>query len=161
MEEDAGAAVAILDADKVFLSTGFAVLKAVMEAIADTQNRFISAEFMRIVKSPELMGHVDEVMPYLYAAAYLSFAGREIDEENTGNVLKTVGFTPNKKILQLLEGVNMRSHLIYVYTYYFLLAMGREGTAEEILKLVKALGIEAGEEDLNDTLLFLKAPRQR
>lgn len=39
-------------------------------------------------------------------------------------------------------------------------ALGREGTASEMMNLVKALGMEADEARANDVLFFLKAEKK-
>ncbi len=155
-----GSETEMLNADDEFLENEFAVLKAVMAAIASAQNSFMSAEFTRIVKDPAIKEHLDDVMPYLYAAAFLSFAGREIDENTMDTVLKTIGFAPDSRIIRKLSDAGVKSHLIYVYTYYFLLAFGKIADAENIMKMVNALGIHADEGRVNDVLTFIKAPKK-
>ena len=161
MAEPYDAYTETVDADKAVLETELAVLRALMSAIASTESSFISAEFRRIVQTPAIIEHANEMMPYLYAAAYISYAGREITEETVGAVLRAARFVPDRKLLRMLENANVKSHLMYIYSYYFLLALGRVGSTDEIMKLVSSLGMEADESRANDVLLFLKAPKER
>ncbi len=146
--------------DEVVLETELAVLKALMSAIASSERDFISAEFRRIVQTPGILERADEMMPYLYAAAYVSYAGREITEENVGTVLRAAGFIPDRSLMRLLENANVKSHLIYIYSYYFLVALGKIGSAEEMTTLAKALDVDADEGRANDVLLFLRSTKQ-
>ena len=161
MVEPFDAATETVNPDEAVLETELAVLKALMSAIAAAERDFISAEFRRIVKTPGILERADEMMPYLYAAAYVSYAGREITEENIGAVLRAAGFKPDVSLMRLLDNANVKSHLIYIYSYYFLVALGRMGSAEEMTKLAKALDMDADEGRANDVLLFMKAPKKQ
>lgn len=150
-----------VEVEEAVLETELAVLKALMGAIASTESSYMSAEFRRIVETKGIIEHAGEMMPYLYAAAFVSYAGREITEESVGAVLRATGFVPDRGLMRLLEASKAKSHLVYIYSYYFLLALGREGTAEEMLKLVRALGMNPDEGRINDVLLFIKAPKKQ
>ena len=160
MADDSDEYSDLINADEAVFETELAVLEALMGAIANTESRYMAAEFRRITKAKGIIEHASEMTPYLFAAAYVSYAGREIDSESVGAVLRAAGFVPDRILMQLLEAGNVKSHLIYVYSYYFLVALGKAGTAEEMMNLVKALGMEADESRANDVLLFLKTPKK-
>lgn len=149
-----------VEVEEAVLETELAVLKALMGAIASTEISYMSAEFRRIVETKGIIEHAGEMMPYLYAAAFVSYAGREITEESVGAVLRATGFVPDRSLMRLFEASKAKSHLVYIYSYYFLLALGREGTAGGMMSLVKALGMDADEARANDVLLFLKAEKK-
>ena len=63
------------------------------------------------------------------------------------------------EVMRLLFKANVRSHLVYIYAYYFLLSLGKIGSEAEIVALVSSLGIEADGSRIKDVLAFLKAPQ--
>lgn len=96
------------------------------------------------------------IMPYIYAAGFLSFAGREINEENLTNTISSLGMTPSKRIIGLFLESRVRSHLVYVYSFYFLLANGERATKERMVRVAESLGIKADHVAIDQVIDFLK-----
>jgi len=137
-------------------------MRAILDELTGSEKSLVESEFKRIISSPSVKGSVKVVVPYLYAAAFLSFSGREINEENLSKVMKVADITPSERIIGLLLSSNLRSHLPYLYAYYFLLALGKHGSASEIVNMVDSLGIQADKTRINEVFAFLASKeRQR
>jgi ribosomal protein L12E/L44/L45/RPP1/RPP2 len=51
-----------------------------------------------------------------------------------------------------------KSHLLYIYAYYFIVAFGRKNvTKEDMLEVVRSLGTDTDEETAKEALAFIKA----
>ncbi len=148
-----------VDSD-AYADVSFSTLKAIIDSLSDSTKGFLEAELRRLFDNENVKMHMKEVMPYIYAAGFLSFSGREINQENISKTLKSVGIDANPEITKLLFKANVKSHLVYIYAYYFLLSLGKPGSEAEILSLVNSLGLETDPTRIKDILAFLKSPQQ-
>ena len=135
----------------------YEAIEAILSDISATSYKLIMHSLSTVVKNRE----VDElikhgIMPYIYAAGFLSFAGEEINWENLARVVKTLGLVPNERIIMLFLRSGVRSHLIYLYSFYFLLANGEKPTRERIRYVVEAMGQKVDHSALEDVLDFLR-----
>lgn len=142
-----------------FMELKYSALKAIVSATADSSARWTYKEFARIMADSNVQEHLDNIMPYMYASALLSFSGREINDDNISKLFNALGFSVNHEMTQMLTGkVNIKSHLLYIYVYYFLVALGKENTAENMLKVTDALGAVSERSRVGDVLKFLVVP---
>ncbi len=141
--------------EDTYRAASIATLKAIINTLATSSAEFIVAELQRLLGEETVMKHLSAIMPYLYAAGFLSYAGREINAESVTKVLKGAGIEADPEIVDLLFKANVKSHLIYIYSYYFLVALGKLGTASEIADVVRSLGLEAEESRIGDVIAFL------
>jgi ribosomal protein L12E/L44/L45/RPP1/RPP2 len=144
-----------MEDDETYKYESIEALRAILNSLTDSTRDFAETEFNRIVESDGVKGRVRQVMPYIYAGAFLSFSGREINEKNLSKVLKVVGMTADKDMVKLLFSSKLRCHFPYIYAYYFLLAFGKIGTEKEILEVVNSLGLHTDKARLKDVLGFL------
>ncbi|MDE1854787.1 MAG: hypothetical protein KGH57_00490 [Candidatus Micrarchaeota archaeon] len=157
---DNGSALTASSVDETaYVDASFLAFKAILRSLSDSTQEFLAAEIMRIFQDENVKLHLKEAMPYIYAAGFLSFSGREINEDNMAKTLRSVGMVSDPEVMRLLFKANVRSHLVYIYAYYFLLSLGKIGSEAEIVALVSSLGIEADESRINDVLAFLKTPQ--
>lgn len=141
-----------------FMELKYSALKAIVAAIADSSARWTYKEFARIMADSNVQEHLDDIMPYMYASALLSFSGREINDENISRLFNAFGFTVNREITKTLtDKANMKSHLLCIYVYYFLVALGKENTPQNMLKAMDALGAVSEKSRVDDVLKFLVA----
>ncbi len=118
-----------------------AAIKAITKAISVSSSDYMIATLDRLAGDKEIKAHVkDGIMDYLYVAGFLSFAGKEITRPRMEKVLRAVGITPDDKLITLLLRKGIKSHLMYVYSYYFLVAIGAMPTPEKMMAVVGALG---------------------
>jgi ribosomal protein L12E/L44/L45/RPP1/RPP2 len=155
-----GAAFDRIDSD-TYADASISAFKAILGALSSSTERFLEAEVIRVLEKPKIRAHIREIMPCLYAAAFLSLSGREISEDSITKTLSIIKVEPNPEIVRLLFKANVRSHLVYLYAYYLLLAFGKLGSKKEIMALVKGIGIQADPSRLNDVLAFLEAPEKK
>ncbi len=137
----------------------YSTLKVIINAVAQTSAQIVANEFVRAMGSSKVKGRIDEsIMPYLYAAGFLSFAGREIDSDNVKRIVKSIGIEPDERYISALMSVKIESHLIYVYAFYYLIANGKQASEDNISKVVKSLGIEPNSERIRYVLKMSSVP---
>lgn len=146
--------------NETYAETCFSAVSAIIYALTDSTRDFAESEFKRIAEAKEVRNRIKDVMPYLYAGAFLSFSGREINEKNITKVLKVAGMPSNPKLIKLLFKTKIKSHFPYIYAYYFLLALGKSGSEAEILDMVDSLGLHMDKARIKDVLNFL-SPKKR
>ena len=101
----------------------YSALKAIIDEITNCSDSYMSMALGVLMQRPEIRKHIDGgVMPYLYAAGLLSFAGREITDESLSKLLKVIGVKPDRKLLDIIMESGVKSHLVYIYSFYFLLS---------------------------------------
>lgn len=147
--------------DDDYTETCFSAVSAIISALADSTRDFALSEFKRILDAKEVKGHIKDVMPYIYAGAFLSFSGREINETNIAKVMNAAGMQSDPKLSKLLFKTKIKSHFPYIYAYYFLLSLGKAGSEEEILSMVDSLGLRMDKARLKDVLDFLSPKRKQ
>jgi ribosomal protein L12E/L44/L45/RPP1/RPP2 len=124
-------------------SAKYAALRVVVDSLASASAEYISSALKRLLESDEIRAHVKEgIMPYLYAAGLLSFAAKEINEENLTTLIRIIGVEPNEYLIGVLLRTGIRSHLVYIYAFYYLSIGSRAVTAEKMEEVVEALGIQ-------------------
>ena len=130
---------------------------AIVDALLDTEKAFMRDRFKAMFSSPTIKGRVREALPCLYANALLSLSGKETTKETLEAVLSTVSIKIDPPLVASLCKEGIKSHLLYIYAYYFLLAFGKQGTTKEILNVVRSLGNDAEEQRAVEVLTFLKS----
>ena len=95
------------------------------------------------MESPEIKSNIGKgIVNYVLAAGLLSFAGREIDKKNLTAVVASMGITPDSKMADSLLLTGAKSHLVYLYAYYFLLAGKVPVSEEKMIDVIAALGLK-------------------
>ena len=143
--------------EQIASEAGYQAEVAIIRAIGSTVEGIMTYGLRRALQDKGLRGALRSgIMSYLFAAGFLSFAGREINRESITAVTKALGLTPNEELIEKVMGVGLRSHLIYVYIYYFLIAIGREPTEDALGAVVKSLGMEPDKIAILETFGFIK-----
>ena len=135
----------------------YEAIEAILRDICAASDRIIMHSLSGVLKDKE----VDElirhgIMPYIYAAGFLSFAGREINHASLASSIRAVGIVPDDRIIALLLGSGVRSHLVYLYSFYFLLANGTAPTEANIAAVVRSIGMAVDRVALDSVLDFLR-----
>jgi ribosomal protein L12E/L44/L45/RPP1/RPP2 len=132
-------------------------LKAVIGAISSSSEQLLMSGLDKALKNEDFIAHLnDGIVRYLYAAAFLSFAGKEITKENLTKVITSLEVEPNDKFMEIILATKFKSHLAYVYTYYFLLVNGMAVTEKKLIDTAKSLGIKANHETAAEVLKFVQ-----
>lgn len=129
------------EVEMIYKNVKFEALKVIVETTAATSSRLIISEFQQTIQNREIVSNISGLMPYLYAAGFLSFAAREINEQNMSDILTSIGIKPNPELIKVVLDIGIKSHLVYVYAFYFLLANGIDTSDDNILNVVKSLGL--------------------
>lgn len=138
----------------------YTALKAILKAVSSSSLQIVLDQFERAMENSEIRANFQNgIVPYLYVAAFLSFAGREIDSENMTSLLNAVGIAPDQKLIDIMIGSGVESHLIYVYAFYLLLATGRETSETNVMNIVRTLGLEPDAVRVSYVLNLVTAPK--
>ncbi len=131
-------------------------LIAILEAISATSTQIIVQGLSDTLDSKDVKGALNSgILPYLYAAGLLSYAGRDIDKKSVSKVVASLGLKPQNDLIDIVLRTGVKGHLIYVYAFYFLIATGRQTTKENIKKVVEALGVKPDSEDIDYVLKYV------
>lgn len=142
---------------RVYKDIKYEALKVIVETISATSSRLIINEFQKALSNKEMIANVkNNLMPYLYTAGLLSFAAREISEENMSSVLKSIGVEPDPDLVKVIIKAGVKSHLVYIYSFYFLVANGNEPSDANIQGVIRALGLTPDKKRVKETLNFLE-----
>ncbi|HVC58487.1 MAG TPA: hypothetical protein VND15_03370 [Candidatus Acidoferrales bacterium] len=144
--------------EEIASEAGYAALVAVITAVEDTSTNIMTYGLKRALQNKEIRSSLRSgIMPYLFAAGFLSFAGREMNKDSITAIAKALGLKPNDAMIEKVLKTGLRSHLIYVYAYYFLVAIGREPSDETISAVVESLGMKTDRTAILETYGFIKA----
>jgi ribosomal protein L12E/L44/L45/RPP1/RPP2 len=132
-------------------------LKAVIKAIFTTSEQLMISALEKALKNEDFASHLnDGIIRYLYAAALLSFAGKEIDRENLAAAIGSLGISPDYKFIDIVMAANLKGHLTYVYAYYYLLVNGVAVSEQKLIETVESLGIKADRHAAEEVLKFVQ-----
>ena len=146
--------------DDPSLFAAYEGIGAIVEQMGASSKKLIMLKLMELLSSKDVASTIKSgVMPYIYAAGLLSFAGREINRRNLTGVVKSIGLVPDMKFVGIVSKMEPSSHLIYVYAFYFLLANGIQPTARGIVKVVESLGTRGDEALAREIFDFVSAPQ--
>lgn len=133
------------------------VLRALVNSLATTSSVYIISTMNRLTQDKDVRAHMNEgMLNYLYAAALLSLAGREITKDNMAKILKVLGVESNTKFMDVLLKKGLKGHVVYIYAYYFILASGHEITIDKMMATVTALGVKPDRDIAKEMLEFCK-----
>jgi ribosomal protein L12E/L44/L45/RPP1/RPP2 len=152
-------AAAVLDdveAQKVLGRATYGSYRAIIKAVTNVSEKIIVKALKDTLANDLAKDRIKELIPYLYAATFLSFAGREINEETICSVMEPV-CKPNDERLRIVSQLGLRNHLIYVYSYYYLLANGRDASESAVRDVVKAVGVRFDKKAFDETLEYIDA----
>lgn len=139
----------------------YGAIEAILGDICVDSDKIIMHGLSNVLKDREVDDLIrNGIMPYIYAAGFLSFAGREINWENMSKAVSAVGVVPDEQRVNLFLRSGVRSHLIYLYSFYFLLANGENPTEERIAHVVGSMGIAVDHAALEEVLDFLRRDRK-
>ena len=135
----------------------YEALEAILKDISLTSSKMIMHSLSGVLRDRAVVDLLKHgVMSYIYAAGFLSFAGREINEESLSNAVHSLGMVPNKKVIRLFLESRVKSHLVYIYSFYFLLANGERATKQRIAHVAESLGMKADHAAIDQVIEFLK-----
>jgi ribosomal protein L12E/L44/L45/RPP1/RPP2 len=138
-----------------YSDTCVASMSAVLAASCEASRDFGIEELKQLAKKKEIGGKIKEMIPYLYAFAFLSFCGREMTSESVTKVMSISGLKADPAVIKALTKLHVGSHIPYINAYYFLLALGMPLSKAKMLKLVDAIGMEPNEARLKEALDFI------
>lgn len=144
------------DAGELGEDIGYTTLKAIVKAVAEASVNIIMDSFESAFQSDEVKANVKNgIMSYLYAAGFLSFAGREITKDSVFSVLNAVGIEPNPLLTDIMLRSGIKSHLVYAYAFYFLLINGKSTSEANILRVIDAIGLNPDKERVKEIMGLL------
>ncbi len=134
----------------------YSSLSAIIDEILSASKKIMITELDKLLKQKNLGKAMEKgIMSYIYAAGFLSFAGREINKENLTKAMRAIGAQSDPRMIDALLKTGIKSHVIYVYAFYFLVANGKEASEENVRKVVEEFGISEDSKTLEETLAYI------
>ncbi len=141
-----------------YIEAKYSTLNAIINAVTASSASIIMAELKKILDDKEIQSNLNEgIMPYIYAAGFLSFAGREINASSLSKTVASLGIEPNTDYISMLEKLSLKSHLIYLYAFYFVLANGRMASKDDLVRVVEAVGAEPDLKRAEEIIKFVES----
>jgi ribosomal protein L12E/L44/L45/RPP1/RPP2 len=131
-------------------------LTAVIVSMDNMVNRVVLKTLSSIMSNETMKLHVDALSPYVYAIAFLSYTGRDINADNITTVMKTVGKVPDPLMLDAVLSIKVKSHLIYVYSIYYLIVNGVNVDIKNIADVAATSGMTPDVEAIDEVLQIYK-----
>ncbi len=153
-----GGDIVYLDVDRRALKDiKYIRLKTILSTVGSISTGVLQMSLLKLIGAPQFKGKVSgECVRYLYASAFLSFAGREINKKSLSSVLKSVGIKPKEECINTFLKTGIESHLVYLYAYYFLLANRLAASDENMSGVIKSLGMKPDKERINAARGFVR-----
>ncbi len=153
---DGGDLVIPIKDQKLYYEAGYLALKAIINSVATSSQNEMLIGLRSALEDKEIIDNTENgIMQYLYAAGFLSFAGREITKESLAATLGAIGIQSDEKLLDIIMRSGISSHLVYIYAYYFLVANGKDPAGENIAKVVEAIGVSANSQRIREVLALI------
>ena len=147
---------ASMDIEQITLDT----LKALVESLTSAANDLVISAFRSVMTKSTIRRNISKgIMPYIYAAGFLSYAGREINEQNLAKAVSSIGLQPDQKMIKAFIASGITSHVMYVYAYYYLLAEGQQPTVENIIKIAASFDFPTDAERIKKALSAIEKYR--
>ena len=128
-----------------------------IRAIFTTSEQLMMSALDNALQNEVFASHLDDgIIRYLYAAALLSFAGKEISRQNLAEAIRSLGIEPNREFIDIVLSTKIKGHLAYVYAYYFLLVNGVTVSERGLMAAVESLGIKADRRNASEVLKFVQ-----
>ncbi len=117
-------------------------LRVAVKSMADSGGEIVLTELSRALDMLDLKEKMEKgLLPYLAAAGFLAFSGRDIDVEGIGRVILALGMVPNTDLLRDMAALKYKNHIVYASALYYLIAIGIEPTPELLVRLVLAIDV--------------------
>ncbi len=114
-------------------------LDTLIKEVTGTIAGLLHIELSRALGSERLGGRVAEARPYLIAAGVLALMGMDIHRDYIARLVSLTGTKPENEILNVIDSLKYRNHVVYIAAIFFFMANGIEVTPERLLKLVSAV----------------------
>ena len=144
--------------ESAYIEAKYSTLNAIINAVTTSSANIIMAELRKLLEDKDIQASLSEgIMPYIYAAGFLSFAGREINASSLSKTVASLGIEPDINYISMLEKLDIKSHLIYLYAFYFVLANGRMASKDDLVRVVEAAGAEPDLKRAEEIIKFLES----
>ncbi len=144
--------------EEAYASIGYGSISAIVKAISVVSSTLILEELKRLMQDQRIAKAAGRgLMPYIYAAGFLSFAGREITRESLSGMVSVMGIKPDKDLIEILMEAGVKNHLVYVHAFYYILASGQNPTYDEMAKVLKGIGIEPDRMAVEETMSYIRS----
>lgn len=129
---------------------------ATIDNITKIVRKLLTAELQRLLGENAVKAYLEEgIANYIYAAGFLSLAGRDITKESLASMVESLGVKPNEILLDAVFKAGIKSHLMYVYAYYYLLSTGKEIGVEDLEAVLTKLGISVDKAAASEAIVFM------
>lgn len=116
---------------------------AMVFSLSDLVSGFVITEIRKLLKDPRMEKHKpEEILYFLGAVGVLAFSGRDISIDGVSRILKAMSLEVNKDMLSDFNTIEIKNHVLYIVALYFLHALGKTPTIDNICEVVRAMDIK-------------------
>ncbi|MDE1825866.1 MAG: hypothetical protein KGH61_05190 [Candidatus Micrarchaeota archaeon] len=137
-------------------SSIYDAFSATIDNIAEMIKNLLMLELKKTLEEKQVRVHVKEgIALYIYTAGFLSLAGREVTRYNLSKFASLLGSEPDEQLIDVLLKSGVKSHLAYLYAYYFLLTSGKDASIDQILQVMQLLDLPADRARAAEAIRFV------
>ncbi len=130
------------------------LLEKLIGEVTSTSKVVLMRGLTEIVDDPGVQARLSDnrLVPYIYVVGFLSFCARDVTRESISSTLNAMGVNPDPSLLDIIMGAKPKSHLVYLYCAYTLVAMGKGADQAKVMAFAKAFGITPDQEAAREAL---------
>ncbi len=119
------------------------LLEKLIGEVTSTSKEVLTRGLGEIVQNGAVQARLSDnrLVPYIYVIGFLSFCARDVNRENVSTTLRAMGIEPDPELLEIVMSAKPKSHLVYLYCAYTLVAMGKGADQAKVMAFAKALGV--------------------
>ncbi len=129
-------------------------LANIVSNISKRSSELVLADLNEILSDSAVSAYTDRIFPYLYAAGFLAYTGRDVTADSIEKVLTSAGFKPERRISEALAATGVKNNIVYFHAFYFMIVMGMEVNADNMRRVLDSIGIKA-DAALSDSIIAL------
>ena len=143
-------------------SSIYDAFSATIDTVTEMVKSLLMLELKKTLEQKQVAEQVKEgIAVYIYTAGFLSLAGREVTRYNLSKFVSLLGSEPNEQLIEVLLKSGVKSHLAYIYAYYFLLTSGKDASIDQILQVMQLLDLPADRARAAEAIRFVDSQLSR
>lgn len=132
-------------------------LNAIFASASSSTLVAMESGICKILESKRVSSRLHKgIRPYLHTAGFVDLIGKEINEENLRDIVGALGVKPSKEMIEAVLSTGVKSHVLYINTFYLLLANGKEIDDASMSAVIKALGMKPDHNRIKEVIAICK-----
>lgn len=118
-------------------------------------SEFIINEIEKVIQDKRLASFGEaELLPYIGAVGLLTFSGFDVEKQRITKILGALNVSVNQVILDTISNIGIKNHIVYMTALYFVHAVGKDTTLDNVMNVVKVMDVEPDSETAGSVVSF-------